>query len=192
MPEPAAGIPALSRRSFLRYTAITAGLGTLARIRGVPVAEATTVAAQLQIFSERQARVLAAIVERMVDSGDPSMPAVSDTRAVEIIDHTLTHVDESVQTQLQWLLTLFQYGPVLFDMRLATFTSMTPEDQDAYIRGWARSRFETRRLAFRALKNLAMLGYYSDDATWAGIHYTGPWAPRPRQLPPRESTDTRS
>jgi hypothetical protein len=155
-------------------------------LRLVPAADATTAEVPLQVFSESQADVLTAIVERMVDSGDASMPAVRDTRAIQIIDHTLTHVDETVQAQLQWLLTLFQYGPPLFDLRLATFTSMSPEDQDAYIQGWAGSRFETRRLAFRALKNLSMLGYYADDTTWPGIHYTGPWAPRPRQLPPLE------
>lgn len=174
----------LTRRSFLRYAGVTAGLATLTRLRAVPAAAATAAETGLRIFSERQAEVLTAVVERMVDSGDPSMPAVRQTRAIEIIDWTLTHTDEAVQSQLGWLLTLFQYGPLLFDGRLSSFTSLSPEDKDDYIRGWASSRFETRRLAFRALKNLSMLGYYADDATWRGIHYDGPWAPRPSPLRP--------
>lgn len=175
--------PALTRRSFLRYAAFTTGLATLTRLRAMPAA-ADTAEAELRIFSARQADVLNAVIERMVDSGDSSMPAVQQTRAIEIIDWTLTHVDEAVQTQLQWLLTLFQFGPPIFDGRLSTFTSLSPEDKDDYIRGWANSRFETRRLAFRALKNLSMLGYYADDSTWRGIHYDGPWAPRPSSLRP--------
>jgi hypothetical protein len=174
----------LTRRSFLRYAAIGAGLATMARLRAAPAATLSAAESGLRIFSPSQSEVLTTIVERMVDSGDPSMPAVRQTRAIEIIDWTLTNTDEAVQTQLQWLLTLFQYGPPLFGARLSTFTSLSPEDKDAYIRGWATSRFETRRLAFRALKNLSMLGYYADDSTWRGIHYDGPWAPRPGPLHP--------
>jgi hypothetical protein len=65
--------------------------------------------------------------------------------------------------------------------KLSTFSNLSPEWQDAYIMGWAESRFHTRRIAFQALKNLSMLGYYSQDATWPAIHYSGPWAPKPRR-----------
>lgn len=172
----------LSRRSFLRYATITGGLATLVRLRAIPAAAAPAPA--LRVLSARHAEVLAAVVERMVDSGDPSMPAVRETRAIEIIDWTLAQVDDSVQAQLRWLLLLFQYGPPILAGRLSTFTSMSAEEKDEYIRGWARSRFATRRLAFRALKNLSMLGYYADDSTWRGIHYDGPWLPRPSPLRP--------
>ena len=87
-----------------------------------------------------------------------------------------------MQSQVGWLLTLFQWGPPLFQLKLKTFTSLTPDERDDYLRGWATSRSDTRRLAFRALKNLSMLGYYSQDATWKGIHYDGPWAPRARRV----------
>jgi hypothetical protein len=173
-----------SRRSFLRYAAVTGGLATLARLHVAPatVAAATT-SPKLQVLDEDEAEVLTSIVERMVYSGDPSMPAVRETQAVATIDATLVDLDPEVVSQLRWLLTIFQYGPPLFDLQFATFTGMSPEDQDDYIRGWASSRFATRRLAFRALKNLAMLGYYAQDATWRGIHYDGPWAPRSKRRP---------
>jgi hypothetical protein len=179
---PVHALGSLSRRSFLRYAAITGGLATLARLPPSPASAATTTGAGgLHVLDADEAEILTAIVERMVHSGDPSMPAVRDTRAIATIDAALLELDEAVVSQLRWLLTLFQYGPPLFDLRLSTFTGMPPEDRDEYIRGWAESRFQTRRLAFRALKNLAMLGYYTQDATWRGIHYDGPWAPRPRR-----------
>lgn len=182
MPVDYESLRALSRRSFLRYAAITSGLATLARLPASPaIAVAATPGDNLHVLNADEADVLTAIVERMVYSGDPSMPAVRDTQAIATIDATLVELDEAVVSQLRWLLTLFQYGPPLFDLRFATFTGMSPEEQDDYIRGWANSRFQTRRIAFRALKNLAMLGYYSQDATWRGIHYDGPWAPRSRR-----------
>jgi hypothetical protein len=180
MSHTAAGPPALSRRSFLRYTAVTTGLATLTRLRAAPVAAASgAVSEDLLVFSSNEAEILTAIVERMVHSGDAVMPAVRDTRAIATIDRTLATVDETVVSQLRWLLSIFQYAPPLLDLRMSTFTGMSPEDQDEYLRGWANSRFQTRRLAFRALKNLSMLGYYTQDSTWRGIHYDGPWVPRP-------------
>jgi hypothetical protein len=184
MPAGGASIHSLSRRSFLRYSAITAGLATLARIPSFPArAAAATAPAQLKVLDDDEAEILTAIVERMVYSGDPAMPAVRDTQAIATIDAALLELDAAVVSQFRWLLTLFQYGPPFLQLRFSTFTGMPPEAQDEYIRGWANSRFATRRLAFRAMKNLSMLGYYAQDSTWRGIHYDGPWAPRARRRP---------
>jgi hypothetical protein len=64
---------------------------------------------------------------------------------------------------------------------------MSPEERDEYLQQWAMSAVEVRRLAFRALKNLSMLGYYAQDATWKSLHYDGPWAPRARRTVTREA-----
>jgi len=172
----------LSRRAFLRSTAVNAGLVTLTRLHLAPVLAQVPAGGGLRVLTAPQAEILTAVVERMVFSGDPRMPAVHDTGAVRTIDQALLQLDPAVRSQLGWLLRLVQWGPLLFQLRFQTFTSLTPDERDAYLRGWAESRFATRRLAFRALKNLSMLGYYSQDATWKGIHYDGPWVPRPRRV----------
>lgn len=172
----------LSRRSFLRYTALSTGLVTLARLRALPAAVEASAGYQLQVLTPQRADILTAIVERMVYSGNDEMPAVRDTDAVRTIDQALLQLDADVQSQFGWLLTVFEWGPPVFQLRFTTFTGMAPQARDAYLRDWATSRLETRRLAFRALKNLSLLGYYSQDATWKGIHYDGPWVPRPRRI----------
>jgi hypothetical protein len=179
MSESQGSLLPLSRRSFLRYTAVTTGLATLVRLRAIPAEAAQPSEAKLRVFTAGDVETLTAIVERMVQSGDPAMPAVRDTQAIATIDRTLATVDAAVVTQLRWLLTVFQYAPPLLAFRMSTFTGMSPEQQDEYLRSWANSRFETCRLAFRALKNISMLGYYTQDSTWRGIHYDGPWVPRP-------------
>jgi hypothetical protein len=173
----------LSRRSFLRFTAVTTGLLAVSRLRVAQVlaAQAAT-ATELRVLTPHQAEVMTAIVERMVFTGADHMPAVQDTRAIETIDQALLQLDPTVQSQVGWVLTLFQWGPPLFQFKLHTFTGLTPEERDSYLYDWATSRSQTRQLAFRALKNLSMLGYYSQDATWKGIHYDGPWAPRERRV----------
>ena len=125
---------------------------------------------------------MTAITERIVFTGADNMPAVRDTNAIATIDQALLQLDPAVQSQVGWLLILFQWGPPLFQFKPKTFTGLTPDERDEYLNGWLTSRRDTRRLAFRALKNLSMLGYYSQDATWKGIHYDGPWVPRPRRV----------
>jgi gluconate 2-dehydrogenase subunit 3-like protein len=183
----AESLRSLSRRSFLRYTAVNAGLLTLSHLRIVPALAAPPLAADLHVLSARDADILTAIVERMVFSGEPDMPAVHATSAIVVIDQAMLQLDAGVQSQLRWLLTIFEWGPPLLQRKLKRFTSMDAEERDDYIRDWATSRFATRQLAFRALKNLSMLGYYSQDATWKGIHYDGPWAPKPRRVLSAES-----
>ncbi len=173
----------LSRRSFLRRAGFTAGLLTLSRLRLTPALAADAARAPgLQVLNAREAEILTAIVERMVDSGDASMPAVRDTRTILTIDQALLHLDPDLRSQFRWLLPIFEWAPPLLQLKLKRFTRMTAPERDAYLRRWAESRLATFRLAFRALKNLSMLGYYSQDETWPAIHYDGPWVPQPRRV----------
>jgi len=151
----------------------------LRRARGAPPPDG-----ELRVLSPRDAAIFAAVAARMTDTGDPRMPRFADTPALLTVDRALLHLDEDQQRQLGIALKLFEYGPPLFDFRFARFTELAPEEQDAHVAGWRDSRFETRRLAYRAMKNLSFLGYYSQDATWAGIHYLGPVIPRPRREVP--------
>jgi hypothetical protein len=163
---------------------MSAGLLLLARLR--PAAPAVAAArpsdATLRVLSPRDARIMTALADRMTYTGDPSMPRFADTAAIQTIDTALLQLPPAVPRQLSYALLLFEYGPPLFLGKPATFGGLPKPWQDAYLEGWAESRFHIRRIAFQAFKNLAMLGYYSQDATWPGIHYQGPWAPRPRRI----------
>ena len=79
---------------------------------------------------------------------------------------------------------MFEYAPPLFIGKPARFTGLGEDWQDVYLADWADSSLQTRRMVFQAFKNLSMLGYYAQDATWKGIHYTGPWVVRPRRAVP--------
>ncbi len=146
----------------------------------VPAAAARSVT--LRVLRPGDAHVLRVVADRITFTGDPAMPRFGDTAGLLTIDTALLQLPVGTADQLHWGLLLFQYGPPLFDLRLSTFTGLSDEAKDGYLTGWEQSRFETRRLVFRALKNLSLLGYYAQDATWKGIHYGGPWVPRPRRV----------
>jgi hypothetical protein len=174
----------IGRRTFLRAMGMSAGLMTLSKLGpGVfATARAEVSVPELRVLTAADAGTLSAIADRMVFTGDPEMPRFADTGGLRIIDAVLLYVQGDVRQQLHWALLLFEYAPPLFAGRLSTFTGLDAAAQDAYIAGWAESRFTLRRVAFQALKNLSYLGYYSDDATWKGIRYDGPWVPRPRKV----------
>ena len=170
----------LSRRHFL---GMSAALLALSRLRALPAtAQALAPAGTLRVLSPRDARIMTALAARMTYTGDPDMPRFADTAAIQTIDTALLQLPPEVPQQLAYALLLFEYGPPLFLGKPSTFSGLPTNWQDAYLEGWASSRFHTRRIAFQAFKNLAMLGYYSQDATWPGIHYQGPWVPKPRRV----------
>ena len=163
----------ITRRTFLRGAGLMASLTALAQLRVVAPAAAADVQGE-GVLSVHEAEILTQITERMVDSDDPKAPAVRDTRAIVTIENLLGQLDPILTADLPLALRLFDWGPMLFDFSFSRFTRMGPEEQDASIRCWMTSRLALRRQAYEALRNLAFIGYYSQDAAWAGIGYRGP------------------
>jgi hypothetical protein len=175
----------VTRRGFLHLAGFSAGMLALSRLRPLPAALAAAGGegtAGLMVLSPADARVLTAVAERITYTGDASMPRFAATDGLRTIDTALRQLPPDVPRQLSWGLWLFEWAPPLFIGKPARFTGLDPAWQDVYVASWADSSLQTRRLVFQALKNLAMLGYYAQDATWPGIHYGGPLAPRPRRV----------
>lgn len=171
-----------TRRGFLRLAGATASLQALGQIRAIPASATEAPPTGPTFFSAREQEILTQIAERMVDSADPAAPRVRDTRAVATIDALCGSLDPEVTQPLPTLLRAFDWSPYVFDFHFARFTEMSPAEQDATLEGWMRSRFALRRMAFQALRNLAFLGYYSQEETWPMIGYAGPLL-RPRPEP---------
>jgi len=173
-----------TRRRFLRLAG--SGLAGLAALPALPAGAAATeqAGAAAGFFSARERAVLRAVVARMVETGDPRAPALDDTDAVATIERACAGLAPDLTDPLPWALRLVEWWPFLFELRLQPFTSLSDAEQDASLEGWMRSRFGLRRLAFLALRNLAMLGWWSQEATWPLIGYRGPLLEGARGAPP--------
>lgn len=145
------------------------------------VEAATTAPPVLRVMSKRDAAIFLALAERMVFTGDPAMPGFRDTNGLATVDTALLQLPADLYRQFHYGLLAFEYMPPVMIRRLARFTRLSTAEQDRYLDAWARSTWETCRAGFDAFKNLSMLGYYADERTWRGIHYDGPWVPRPRR-----------
>jgi hypothetical protein len=164
------------RRGFLALSLAFgggAGLAGLAGLRALP-ARAAAEPTDAAFFSSDERRILEAVVARMVETGDPRAPALGDTRTLDVIDGVCAELPPDVTELLPLALRLFEWWPFLFELRFRRFSDLPPEQQDASLEGWRTSRFAVRRTAFLALRNLAMLGWWSQESTWPLIGYRGP------------------
>ena len=172
----------VTRRSFLALAAGGgAALGSLASLRAVPAAALETSSATA-FFLPRDREILTAVVERMVATGEATAPPVRATHTIDTIDALCGRLDPSATAPLPALLRLVDWGPLLFDGRLARFTTLDAAGRDAALASWMESRLALRRVAFYALRNLSLLGYWSQDETWPLIGYAGPLLRKPRSV----------
>jgi hypothetical protein len=163
-----------TRRGFLRLAGATAAFSALAQLRVLPAAAACAADAGGRFFDDTETGILTQLMQRMVETGLEGAPRVRDTRAVATVDAVCRGLDPAVSGLLPLALRLVEWGPLLFELRPARFTGLSPDQQDASLRGWMTSRFEFRRTAFLGLRNLCFLGWYSQPESWGLIGYQGP------------------
>ena len=171
---------ALSRRGFLGLVGSGSALASLASLRALPAAADPGAVIPACFFGPSETEILTQVVERMVDTGEPGAPPVRQTRAIATIDRLCASLDPSATAPLPSLLRLVEWGPLLFERRFARFTQLDAAAQDASLAGWMRSSLALRRKGFYALRNLSLLGYWSQDETWPLVRYAGPLLQRPR------------
>jgi hypothetical protein len=121
-----------------------------------------------------ETRTLDAILDRMCAYTRPDLPRPDDTDALE---STLDFVDTFPQgrrRQLRQLLAVVEAGPLVLAPagERERFSELSAEAADTYLRGWDESALPPRRAAFRALKSVCMMGYWSQPDTWDGIGYS--------------------
>jgi hypothetical protein len=165
---------ATTRRGFLGLAGAGAAFAGLGTLRALPVAAASPGASDARFFSPSDTEILTRVVERLVDTGEPTAPPVRATGAIATIDRLCAGLAPELTAPLPWLLRLVEWGPWLFEATPSRFTLLAPAAQDASLRGWSTSRLELRRAGFQALRNLACLGYWSQPETWPLIGYRGP------------------
>ena len=110
-------------------------------------------------FTEVEHDILKSVCAYMVGvTADTAL----DTSVI-VIDTFVQQVPKALRRQLRFGLHLFQWGPPLFIGKLCRFTQLDPRDAVRYIEGWAKSRFKVRRRLFRGLRDIAFLGFYSNQ-----------------------------
>lgn len=157
----------LGRRRFLAWTVAGAAAGGGGLLVGARTCEGPRGPAHgLHILTPREARVVAAIGDRLVA---PERAAVAAT-----VDAMLVDLPASDIRDLRRLIGFVQRGAPALTGHPRCFTALTPEAQDAVLAALSSSRSASLRGGFEALKSLAFLALYREPSTWTAIGYPGP------------------
>lgn len=169
----------MRRREFLAATSLGPALLALSSLplAGFAAADSTPDSGD-RVLDDHERELFLAIAERMVETGLPHAPRVRDTGALAAVERALAALDPALVRALRIALALVDWWPALVELRFTRFAALPPEAQDESLEGWRASGSELRRRVFYALRNLAFLGYWSQDATWSLVGYPGPWLGR--------------
>lgn len=160
----------MRRRRFLQLAALGPALVALP-----PAGPALAAPGEARLLDDDAWELMLAFAERIVETGEPTAPHPREVAMRETIESVLRRLEPSVTRDLRLALRALDWWPALFEGHLRRFRSLSPEERDRSLDGWQRSRFALRREIFHALRNLALLGYWSQPATWSLIGYGGPW-----------------
>jgi hypothetical protein len=85
---------------------------------------------------------------------------------------------------LQKALVLIEFGPLVFDRRLSSFSRLEPAERAAHWERWALSDKLVRRQVSVAMRKFFNLVYFDQPEVWPHIGYPGPSMKRPRSASP--------
>jgi len=168
------GFSAISRRRFL-HTALAAsgvllaGGGGLLALRGS--APSVTGLARL---SDHQYRTLAQLALALFPPGGAFAFGADRVDLARAFDTFLRDEPEHNVRDLTRALTWLEYGPVLYDHRLTTFSHLTEDERLAHFESWAASDDLLRRQVAVAFRKFMSLVFYDTPEVWPSIGYEGP------------------
>lgn len=169
------GFAPLSRRRFLRVTfavagALVAGVGGGALgLRGcAPAVEG------LRCLSAHEYRTLAALAVALFPEGGAIPPGAAPMDLARLFDGFLADEPEYNKSDLKNALLWLEYGPVLYERSLRTFSHLTEAERLAHFEGWATSDDLLRRQVSLAFRKFLSLVFYDRPEIWPHIHYEGP------------------
>ncbi len=127
-----------------------------------------------QNLSEREGRILKALVERILP------PATWDCNAgmVAKIDLVLGTVRAQLRAEFKLLLYALEYVLPFLSFKPKFFTRMSAQEKDEYLEGLEKSKLPFKRTCFQAIKRAAIAAFYGSDESWPAIRYLGPWLTR--------------
>lgn len=168
------GGPSFTRRVLLGAGvaggALLGAAGGLLGLRGAAEAPAG-----LRVLGAQEHRTVAKLAAALFPSGGAfALGAGDGTALARAFDEFLADEPEWNRDELRGALLLLEYGPVLFERRLVTFSNLDEEARLEHFERWRCSESTMRRQAATALARFSSLVFYDQPEVWGSIGYEGP------------------
>ena len=175
----------LSRRRFLKAGLIAGGAllgvggGGLLLLRGrAPAVEG------LQNLDAHEYRTLESLVEVMFPRTEEIPIDVASMDLPRAFDRFLSGEPTHNVEELHKALVLIEFGPLVFDGKLSTFSHLDPAARLQHWNGWATSESLLRRQVSVAMRKFFNLVFFDHEQVWPYMGYPGPSLQRTRSVRP--------
>lgn len=125
------------------------------------------------VLSSSESQTLRAVSLRILDGAVPDPAGDGGAAICRFVDRYLLELPRPLQRDVRALLHLVELFPLL-SLRMARFSHLRGDEQDAMLADWQDSRIGLFRQGFQALKSLCCLAHYQDARSFAAIGYPGP------------------
>ncbi len=143
-----------------------AGTGGLAALRGsAPHVEG------LRCLSAHEHRTLTALAAALFPRGGAFSVGAADFDLARTFDGFLADEADDRRADLGTALLLLEYGPLLFERRLVTFSNLPEPERLRHFEGWVTSDQLIQRQAAVALRKFLAIVFYDEPSVWPGIGY---------------------
>lgn len=173
----------LSRRRFLKVSLVAGGAvlgvggGGLFMLRGrAPNVEG------LQVLDAHEYQTLESLVEIMFPRTEAIPIDVDAMDLPRAFDVFLAGEPKHNVQDLKKALVLIEFGPLVFDRRVSTFSQLDPEARFAHWSAWAASDSVLRRQVSVAMRKFFNLVFFDHAEVWPFIGYPGPSLLRGRSV----------
>ncbi|HSQ63682.1 MAG TPA: hypothetical protein VLM85_10735 [Polyangiaceae bacterium] len=168
-----------SRRLFSRRRVLQGTLGIAGVLAGsasglVGLRGWAPAVAGLRCLSRFEYRTVALLATALFPEGGAFPLGASRFDLAKRFDDWLADEPDEVKAELKSALLLFEYGPVIFQRRLETFSHLDADARLAHFESWARSDTLVRRKVALGLRKFLSLVFYDQPEVWPSIGYGGP------------------
>jgi len=172
---------AFPRRAFLKGSALgTAALATASATGLAGCTPGETPPEGLRFLRPSEFHILKCAADRFVPRGGPYPEGAVDVGVAKGLDGFLaTDAPAVVASNFRTALWALELGAPVLGGGFRRFTSMSPEQRDAYLIGLLHTRHSVGPRLYAGLKRACLFAFYETETAWRHIGYDGPWVGRP-------------